>query len=61
MQERQDQGPRADSFPDDIALSEAGRNWVRRRHAAEPSHEVRRLAADAAVTASIASAYGTDW
>ncbi|MGA9774753.1 MAG: hypothetical protein WBU92_02415 [Candidatus Dormiibacterota bacterium] len=51
----------ADHLPEDIKLGEAGRNWVDRHRAAEPDREVRKLAADASVTAAIASAYSTDW
>lgn len=45
-------------FPEDIKLDEAARNWVSRHSAADPSRPLRRLAADAAVTAAIAGAYG---
>lgn len=63
MQEHRqpDPNPRPEHLPEDIALGEAGRNWVNRRRASEPHGEVRRLAADAFVTAAIAGAYGTDW
>ena len=46
--------------PDDIKLGEAGRNWVARQSAADPQRPMRLLAADAAVTAAIAQAYGAD-
>ena|GEM_PF-5429004 len=49
-----------DQVPDDIKLGEAGRNWVARQSAADPQRPVRLLAADAAVTAAIAQAYGAD-
>jgi hypothetical protein len=47
-------------LPDDIKLDEAGRNWVARQSAADPQRPLRLLAADAAVTAAIAQAYGAD-
>lgn len=48
----------ADRFPEDIHLSEAGRNWVTRQTAAQPCRPLRQLAADAAVTAAIGQVYG---
>jgi hypothetical protein len=50
----------ADHLPEDIHLGEAGRNWVNRQSAADPQRPLRRLAADAAVTAAIGQAYGAD-
>ncbi|MGH7642339.1 MAG: hypothetical protein ACRENX_04880 [Candidatus Dormibacteria bacterium] len=50
----------SDQYPDDIDLDEAGRNWVSRQSAADPRRPLRRLAADAAVTAAIGDAYGSD-
>ncbi len=52
-------GPPGD-IPEDIHLDEAGRNWVTRQSAAYPGRPVRNLAADAAVTAAIGQAYGSD-
>ncbi|MGC2192584.1 MAG: hypothetical protein WA751_09655 [Candidatus Dormiibacterota bacterium] len=51
---------RSETFPDDIELDEAGRNWVSRQSAADPQRPLRSLAADAAVTAAIGNAYGSD-
>jgi hypothetical protein len=51
-------GPAA-RLPEDIQLDEAGRNWVSRKTAADPARSLRRLAADAAVTAAIGQAYGS--
>lgn len=50
----------SETFPDDIELDEAGRNWVSRQSAADPRRPLRSLAADAAVTAAIGNAYGSD-
>ncbi|HVB14588.1 MAG TPA: hypothetical protein VNH38_07525 [Candidatus Dormibacteraeota bacterium] len=50
----------SDQFPEDIELDEAGRNWVNRQSAADPRRPLRSLAADAAVTAAIGNAYGSD-
>lgn len=50
--------PQRPKFPEDIKLDEAARNWVSRHSAADPSRPLRRLVADAAVTAAIAGAYG---
>jgi hypothetical protein len=47
-------------IPEDIKLDEAGRNRVSRQSAADPLRPVRSLAADAAVTAAIGDAYGSD-
>jgi hypothetical protein len=41
-------------------LDEAGRNWVSRQSAADPERPLRRLAADAALTAAIGQVYGGD-
>lgn len=49
-----------EEVPADIKLDEAGRNWVARQSAADPQRPMRLLAADAAVTAAIAQAYGAD-
>jgi hypothetical protein len=49
-----------EQMPEDIKLDEAGRNWVARQSAADPERPLRLLAADAAVTAAIAQAYGAD-
>ena len=49
-----------EQLPEDIQLDDAGRNWVARQSAADPERPLRLLAADAAVTAAIAQAYGTD-
>jgi hypothetical protein len=60
----QQQGPRqigpTEQVPEDIKLGEAGRNWVARQSAVDPQRPIRRLAADAAVSAAIAQAYGAD-
>jgi len=55
-----DQSEGSQQFPDDIELDEAGRNWVSRQSAADPQRPLRHLAADAAVTAAIGNAYGSD-
>jgi len=55
-----DRASGAEHFPDDIELDEAGRNWVTRQSAADPARPLRNLAADAAVTAAIGNAYGSD-
>ncbi len=55
-----DQSGGSEQFPDDIELNEAGRNWVSRQSAADPQRPLRSLAADAAVTAAIGNAYGSD-
>jgi len=47
-------------LPEDIQLDEAGRNWVSRQSAADPERPLRRLAADAALTAAIGQVYGGD-
>lgn len=49
-----------EQLPEDIKLDEASRNWVARQSAADPQRPLRLLAADAAVTAAIAQAYGAD-
>lgn len=60
----QAQGPKRagspDQLPDDIELDEASRNWVTRQSEVDPQRPLRRLAADAAVTAAIGQAYGAD-
>lgn len=55
-----DRSGSSEQFPDDIELDEAGRNWVNRQSAADPKRPLRSLAADAAVTAAIGNAYGSD-
>jgi hypothetical protein len=55
-----DQHGGPDAIPEDIHLDEAGRNWVTRQSAADPGRPMRNLAADAAVTAAIGQAYGSD-
>jgi len=50
----------SEPFPEDIELDEAGRNWVSRQSASDPHRTLRHVAADAAVTAAIGNAYGSD-
>ncbi|MHB1576091.1 MAG: hypothetical protein ACYCX9_06220 [Candidatus Dormibacteria bacterium] len=47
---------RHSTFPPDIELDEAARNWV--RHHPEKARPIRQMAADAAVTSAIGRAYG---
>ncbi len=44
-------------MPEDIELSEAGRNWVSRRCAREPQRPIRQMAADAAVMSAIGQVF----